>query len=301
MTTPIVGVTSPPRLTPYISLDMFKFHSRRGVDVERLVPKGTPDQQDAALAEIIERASVWVDSTCQQILAATADTVLETVNVGRRGYAYVHPRYRPIIAVTAVSVGATPSSLAALTDLSGIGVQEKRFAVPTVPLALQSFSGPIQFGGSPTPSDQAWVKYTYQNGFPVTTLTASPAQSAVSVSLLDTTGIVAGLTYLTIYALQSRFRFLAGTVSTAPTGGVGTGPGTVVCPALPYAIVNGNYPTMVTALPPDVIEAVVLVTRAFIKDSPAHAQAAEKDGAPTAGDDLAAAWEILHPYVASQA
>lgn len=299
----IVGVTSQPRMTPYISVDMFKHHRRRGVQVDNLVPRGTPDQQDAALAEVIESASVWADNLILQILAATQDTVLDTVNIDRRGYATIHPRYRPVIALTAFAIGPSPNQLQTYTDLTGAGVQPNRITVPTAPFALTTSQGPLQFGTVPAPHDRAWCQYTYQNGFPVTTLTAPAAAGATSIAVADTTGIVAGQTYMTIYDLQRRFRFLASTVSTAPTG-VGTGPGTVTCPALPYAIPNsGNYPTMVSALPADAIEAIVLATRAIIKEtgggnprssSRSAAQAASEE--PNAGDDFAEAQAILHPY-----
>lgn len=302
----VVGVTSQPRLTPYISVDMFKNHRRRGVQVDNLVPRGTPDDQDAALAEVIESASVWVDNLILQILAATQDTVLDQVNVDRRGYATIHPRYRPVIALTSFAIGPAPNTMQTYTDLTGVGVQPNKLTVPTAPLTLTTSQGPLQFGAVAAPADRTWCQYTYQNGYPVTTLTAAATAGATQISVADTTGIVAGQTYLTIYDLQRRFRFLAGTVSTAPQGGVGTGPGTVTCPALPYALPNsGNYPTMVSALPADVVEAVVLVTRAIIKETGGgNASATSARGpsrsaehaVPGAGDDYAEAEAILHPY-----
>lgn len=303
----IVGVTPQPRLTPYLSIDMFKNHRRRGVQVDNLVPKGTPAEQDAALAEVIESASAWMDNTILGILAATSDTELRQVNIDRRGYASIHPRFRPIIALTAFQIGSTPNTMQALTDLTGTGVTLNRLAVPTTPLALTSSAGPLQFGNVLAPQDQAWCQYTYQNGYPVTSLTAAAAQGATSIAVADTTGIVQGQTYMTIYALQNRIRFLAGAVSTAPGAGqVGTGAGTVGCPALPYAVPNNaSYPTMVSALPPDAIEAGVLVTRAIIKETGGGAVVAGNVGRPEpgdkdpygAGDDYAEAEAFLKPYL----
>jgi hypothetical protein len=295
-------------MTPYISIDMFKNHRRRGVQVDNLVPRGTPAEQDAALQEVIESASAEVDNIVLGILAATSDTELRRVNVDRHGYAAVHPRFRPIIALTAFQIGATPNTMQALTDFTGTGLELNRFTVPTQPLALTSSQGPLQFGSNlTTPADQAWCQYTYQNGYPVTTLTANAAQGATSIAVADTTGIVQGQTWLTIYALQNRIRFQAGAVSTAPTAGqVGTGPGTVGCPALPQAIPNSpTYPTMVSALPPDVIEAVVLITRAIIKETGGgsvvasgnrNTSSSDKDPFGS-GDDMVEAETKLHPYL----
>lgn len=303
-----VGVTPQPRLTPYLSIDMFKNHRRRGVQVDNLVPRGTPAEQDAALAEVIESASAWIDNTVLGILAATSDTELRQVNVNKQGYVSIHPRFRPIIALTAFQIGYTPNTMQALTDFTGTGVTLNRMAVPVSPLALTTSQGPIQFGNVSTPMDQAWCQYTYQNGYPVTSLTAAAAAGATSISVADTTGIVQGQTYLTIYALQNRIRFLAGAVSTAAASGqVGTGPGTVGVPGgLPSAVPNNSsYPTMVTALPPDAIEACVLVTRAIIKETGGGAVVAsgsrsisegEKDPYG-AGDDYLEAADFLKPYM----
>lgn len=306
--TQVVSATPQARLTPYLSIDMFKNHRRRGVQVDNLVPRGTPAEQDAALAEVIESASAWVDNTVLGILAATADTEMRQVNVDRRGYVSIHPRYRPVIALTGFAIGPTPAQLRTLTDLTGAGVDLNHMAVPTSPLQLTSSAGPLQFGITAAPADRQWVQYTYQNGFPVTSLTAAASSGASTIQVADTTGIVPGQTWLTIYALQNRIRVLATAVSTV-TGNllVGTGPGTVTfTPPLASAIPNNpSYPTMVSALPADVIEAVVLVSRAIIKETGGGSVVAggsrsmgagEKD-AFGAGDDYLEAEEFLHPYL----
>lgn len=300
--TQILGPTSQQRVIPYISNDQFKYHRRRGVQVDKLVPGGTPDDQDAALAEYIESGSAWIDNLLPSTLGATVDTVIDQYNVDRRGYIHIHPRYRPAIALTAVAVGPSPTSLAAYTDLSGCMVQPNRLTIPTTPFALTTSQGPIQFGSVSAPMDQAWCQYSLHNGFPVTWLTAPAVQGATSLSVADTTGIVAGQTVLTIYDLQRRARFTAGTVSTAAPL-VGTGPGTVACNPLPWAIPNsGNYPTYVSALPADVIEAVVLAVRAMIKETgggnpgTSSRSAQQASGQPNSGDDYAEAEAMMHPY-----
>lgn len=301
--TPVVGTTSQPRLTPYISNAMFAADSRRGVSVDQLVAKGNPADQDAALGQYIESASAWMDSTCQQILAATYDTQGGRVNVSRDGYAYVHPRYRPVVALTAFSIGATPATMAAYASLAGVSVQPDYFAVPMAGgggLPVFTNLGAIQFGSPRSPWDQAWAQWTYVNGFPVTELTASAAAGDILIHVADTTGIVEGATYLTLYSGSKRFRFPAGAVSTA-VDGIGTGPGTVACPALPGEQVNtGPHPVMVSALPSDVIQACVLVTRAFIKDAGGGNIASPSAGGtgPTPGDDLLEATALLRPYIA---
>lgn len=307
--TQAIGPTSQQRLTPYVSTDMVKYHRKRGIRLDDLVPAGSVRGNDSALFELIEEASSRADSIMQGIVAATLDTVLERVNINRRGYADVHPRYRPVIGVTAVSLGGSPSTLQALSSLAGVGVQAQSFSVPTGPL-LTSNQGPIQFGGVGVPMDQAWIQYTYANGFPVTELTAAVAAGATSVDVLDTTGIIGGATYLTIYAGQNRCRVLATSVSTAPAlGMIGTGPGTVGVSAVPFAIDDiGPYPTAVSALPPDIVTAVTLLIRAISKTSGGGNVTAQtttgnrKNADPYgAGDDFAEAGRLLAPYTVQRA
>jgi hypothetical protein len=297
VTVSIAGVTSPPRQRGYITDDMFKGHGRAGVQVNNLVPgKGaTEAQQDAALLRYIASGSSWCDMQIgPAVMGATLDTVQERVNVNRSGYVEIFPRYRPVIGLTAFAIGAEVSQLAPYTDLSNVDVQESGFRVPASPgIGVWSSAGPIQFGAMAAPWDQALVRYSYVNGFPVTDLTAPATAGATSISVADTTGIVAGQTWLTIYALQNQWTFLATSVSTADAGGLGFGPGTVGCAALPSAIPVSDplYPPLVSGFTPAAIEAVVIATRAIIKES---VPSAAPKGAPAAGDDFALAENILN-------
>lgn len=313
MTAPIVGVTSTPRRAKYVSVDMFK-STRRGVDIDNLVPRGSPPDQDAALAAYIDEACARVDSICQQTLAATYDTVAGRVNVNRDGYAIIHPRFRPVIAVTAFSIGPAQSLLSPIANLTGTQVMEDRFAVPVgfAGFPTMSSQGPIQFGASTSfPADQQFCQYTYVNGYPVTTLTAPCNAGDTTISVDDTTGIVAGLTWLTIASLDTSFTFQAGAVSTAGSAGIGTGPGTVVCPSIPKPITtNTPYPIQVSALPRDVIQASILIVRALIKEAGGSnitgpsTIAAGQSGRPvssgmrgdTGAGDMETAEKILIPY-----
>lgn len=300
MVTSAVSVVSAQRTTPYITPDMFKTHARAGVQVDNLVPKGQPADNEAALALYIEEGSSWVDLHAERTFVSTLDTVQTQVNVDNRGFVEIHPRYTPVIGLTAFSIGPTPSDLQALSSLSGIGwLQDGGFSVPVYPVSLTSSEGPIQFGGVGCPWDQAWCQYSYAHSYPVTYLTADVSAAATSIPVLDTTGIVAGRTWLTIYSGKTRYRFLATSVSTADSGGLGTGPGTVGCAAVPVAIDNPvSNPVMVSALPSVGILAVVLATRAIIKQkgsgsvSATNASSrATSEGRRGAGDDFAEAWE----------
>lgn len=292
------------RVTPYINPDMFKNHARAGVQVENLVPKGTPAQQDAALFEAIDDACGWIDSQAEQTFAATLDTWAGQVSINRNGYAELSPPITPAVGLTAFSIGPTPAQLGALSSLAGCIVTPNQIQVPVFPLAmLTSSQGPIQFGGVPAPSMGAFCQYTYVGGYPVTSLTADVPAGATSLPVADTTGIVAGKTWLTVYALTARFRFLAGAVSTADAGGIGTGPGTVGTGAVtvPRNISNGaDYPVMIGAQPANLIAAAVFATRGMLKQKAGGAVSATSatsrspsQGRQQAGDDLEQAWKII--------
>ena len=312
MTTPLVGLTSPRRTVPYISNDMFKTHARRGVSVDKLVPGGSAEDQDAALADYILQGSDWIDLQTNQQFAAGFDTVTSRVSVGRNGNIVLYPRFRPVIGLTALSVGDPTGPLIEMTDLSAGICTESSITISAYPnTRLFTSQGPLQFGGGVSPLSSTYVRYTYAYGYPVTYLSADVAAGAVSMSLANVAGIVAGQTPLMVRALAQRFAFVATTVTPATgTPAMGsTGAGTVGCPASPVAIeslASSSYPVMVTALPDSLILATVLATRAIIKGTGAGSVAAAAASAPgtpagkkgpaNAGDDYANAWAILDRF-----
>lgn len=299
MTVSLVGLTSPQRTTPYITSDMFKLHSRAGVQVESLAPKGAPVDQQTALDSFIEQASSWMDEQAEMTFAASLDTWSGFTNVSTNGFVEVYPRYRPVIGITAFSVGPSPSLMSPMSSFTGAVVHENSISVPTFPLAaMTSSEGPIQFGGISAPYDQAFTQYSYVHGYPVTLLTADVAAGANQITVADTTGIVAGQTWLTVRSGRTRYRFLATSVSTADAGGLGFGPGTVGCsvPA-PALVVNPDVAIQVDSLPAVLITACVLVTRAFIKGkTPSTPARSGKERKTTAGDDYQEAWEIIRKF-----
>lgn len=311
MVTSIVGATSPHQTRPYLSGAMFKIYRRRGVQAENLVPKGNPADQDAALLEYIAEASSWCDDIANQTLGATLDTVQQTVNVDRYGWVTVAPRFRPVLGVTAFAIGPTADQLTDLTVLDGIDVQEGILRVPAFGSSmLTSSAGPIQFTPMRAPFDRAVCRYTIAHGYPVTVLTSDAAAGAATLAVADTTGIIAGQTWMILHVGKARHRFLASTVSTADAGGIGTGPGTIgITPVLPLAVSISDPadPPMLSNMPGSLIGAIVLATQGFIKggsgggggasvSSTGRRHTSQKSSAPGAGDDFAAAESMLRHY-----
>lgn len=306
MVTAVVSAISPPRITPYLSIDMFKTHGSRGVSVGTLVPGANPQDQDAALASYIFKATSMIDSWLSTSLAASVDTDEGPLNY-HQGYWSFQPRFRPVVALLGFSVGV-PGRLTAYTSLDGASVTDNTIRVPAGPAGnWMSSQGPIQLGPPYAWPDRGYGRWTYCNGFPITWLTQSEAQGATSLHVADTTGILAGATQLTVWSGRTQPRqFIAGAVSTADASGFGTGPGTVVCPALPQDIANNAaYPTYVTGASGDIIEAAVLGTRALIKKSSSGNQTVQtttggnrnRSGDPLGyGDDLAEMYRLLTSY-----
>ncbi|HEX5997266.1 MAG TPA: hypothetical protein VFY84_19170 [Jiangellales bacterium] len=304
MTTPAVGQTSQTRVTPYISPQMFASHARRGVQVNNLAPGQDETSQLAALVDYIAQASALMNSFLLGTLAATTDTEVGPVTINPQGYAIIVPRYRPIIALTALSLGPNIAQLTAYTDLSAAAVELNRILVPVGPYGVwMTNQGPLQLGRAAPIPGQMYGQWSTCNGYPVTSMTASAAADATQIEVADTTGILAGQTPLTIQADRLRIRKVPTAVSTASPGGLGTGPGTLTfATAIGVDITNdAAFPTQVDALPADVIQAAVMMTRGLIKKTSggnisSNTQSTRNRDPLGAGDDMAAAYEMIDQY-----
>lgn len=303
MTLPAVGVTSPAKVTPYLSNDMF-LHARRGVDTTGLLPKGDAADQSAALADYIRQASAAMDSFLLGSLVSTLDTEVGPVTIKPNGTAVIVPRLRPIIALTAFSAGPNAAQLTAFTDFSMASVEPDRILLPVGPFGTwRTSAGPLQLGYAAPIPGTLYARWTTCNGYPVTWLTASAAAGATLLSVADTTGIIAGQTQMTLFSGHYRFTFTPTAVSTADAAGFATGPGELTVPALPLAAVNDPlYPTYVSAAPADVNLAAIYMTRALIKmSSGGNISSPTTPAARTAdpygsGDDMAKAYELIDQY-----
>jgi hypothetical protein len=282
--------TSQTRTVPYITNAQYQ-NAPTPVDTHKLVTGGTPQEQEAQLTSLINRASAWIDSTCMQVLAATFDTEQGIVNTNRYGELTVHPRYHPVIEVTNFQAGATPSQVTQVGNFASAWVEPKRIVVPRATFPFSSSAGPLQFGGSFAPhSNHIFAIWTYVNGFPVTTVAVQANPGDTTVTVADATGIIPGVS--------------------APIRLDG-GPGQEY---LNVASVTGNVLTLTagspvknlhtvgssaSGLPQDVEEACILATTGFIKMQGTGAVVASGTSSTgdtdpfRAGDDFVRAAEIL--------
>lgn len=244
--------TTQTRHVPYITTQQYKL-APTPIPWDTLTPGGTLAQSEDQLAQLIERASTWVDSICMQVLAATTDTEQKVAYPNRAGQIIVHPRYHPVIEVTDFWCGTSVATLTELPSLAGCWVEPKRIVVTQSGLPVFSSAGPIQFGAGVGPSGvPTFVRYSYVNGFPVTTLAVDAAVNAQQVTVKDPTGILANFTPLTIRDGSSE------PVAVTAVNG------TVLSLAAPLAAAH-SAGAAVSGLPADVEEAVILATTAFAK------------------------------------
>lgn len=291
---PVSTNTSPLVHIPYISTGQFRA-MQTPVNVDALVPKGTPAEQEAALAVLILEASTAVYGIVHQLLYATVDTEEDELEADRWGRLIIKPRFFPAMQLQALSTGTDPGNLVPVTLSSSIEVQPKRIIIPSTAGGtgvLTSSSGPIQFGngfGFRSAFDQppSYARWTYVNGWPVTTLAEPAAAGANQIVVANGTGILAG-TPLRIEDGASRE-----TVSVL-FDGLST---TIPCAPLANAHAAG---APVTALPSDVERAVALIVTALVKQRGSSALVAgsttvNKDSPDPlgAGRDWARAQQLL--------
>lgn len=287
------ATTIPPLFsTPYLTVAEYT-QAPTGIDTSNLSP-GNPAASPAELANMIARASSWVDNYCGQVLAATVDTENVRTRPSRDGTLHIHPRYTPILEVLSVAYGGSPDRQISLSDLSGLWVETSEFHVP-----LQegwTTRGPLQFGG-PVPGRDLYVSYSYVNGYPNTTLAATALAGATSITVADGTGMLAGLTRLGVYDGPN-----SETVQVAATY---TG-GTVLPLVSPLTFAHATVGVSVSALPPAVKQATILITTALVKTRGAAAvvmpsfrsqQPRQQTKSEFGADlDMEYALDLLEPY-----
>ena len=280
--------------TPYLTLDEFK-NAPTAIDIDNLVFNSQdPDVQDAELSNVIARASSWIDTYCNQVLSATVEQEQQRTRISPDGTIRLHPRYSPLIALMSFQYGNPSTSLQTLPDCSTTWVEDAQFIVPYANLSTTySSQGPLQFGFPTSPRVETFVKYTYVAGYANTTIVSATA-GQTSITVADGTGITAGLRLKIYDGMSCEFVTVANTYTfdsdTVP----------LVSP-LAYTHANG---VSISALPPAIKEAAILVTTSFLKvrgDNSMVMQVVQSasqtvPGADKIGNEIALAQQLLNPY-----
>lgn len=248
---------------PYITAQEFQ-NGLTGIQTGN-IPAG-------GLASKILLASSWMDLECHQVLAATTDTEMCLVRVAKDGSFAIYPRCFPIRAVTAVSTGTLPSNMTALTTLANTAVQNRRFTVYQAGFNAVTQVGPIQFGPSWSSEGSLWCQYTYVNGYPVTTLSASCLANASSLTVVNGVGITAGMTLTITDDPNSEM------VTVAPTYVFGS----TTVPLVTNTVSAHAAGVAVSAMPPGLKQIAIMATAGFITERGTDALVmASLESAPT--------------------
>ena len=292
----LYGSTTQSYSTPYLTIAEYK-QAPTAIDYNNLVVASTdPDVQDAELANAIARASSWIDGFCNQVLAATVQTEQQRARLRPDGFLIVHPNFDPLIALTSLSYGITPTQMVSFPDLSVGWIEDHEFIMPyTTANISYSSQGPLQFGMPAMPRASVFCRYTYVAGYANTTIAATATAGATSITVKSGAGIVAGSS-LTIYdgketevvTVASTYTFNSATVP--------------LVSALAYTHAIGDA---VSALPPAVKEAAILATTAHLKVRGDYSLTMQvtnnagqvSDNTDSGNYDLSLARELLRPYV----
>lgn len=280
--------------TPYLTLDEYK-NAPTAIDLDNLVWNSQdPDVQDAELANVIARASSWIDTYCNQTLTATTENEQQRVRINADGTFRLHPRYSPIIALTNLNYGNPNTQLQQLPDCSVAWIEDSEIIVPYALLSLTyTNQGPLQFGFPTSPRVETYLQYTYVAGYANTTIVSASAGDS-SLVVADGTGITAGIT-LKIYDGYSSENVIVDSSYVF---------GSTTIPLVNPLLNDHAQGISISALPPAIKEAAILVTTAFLKvrgDNAMVMQVTERASVAPAGsskmyEEMELAKELLIPY-----
>src|SRR5271170_7683887 len=158
------------RRTPYISPGEY-MGAPTAVAVSNLVPGGTKEAQEAALAAVIMRASDMVDTLAfhraDGTFAASPSTESGWIVPRDNGSLVLICNYKPILEVDAVALGTGPS--ASMRNIGQQGAENLTIEGPLIRLqgACYGSYGPSTFfPGNPTVNGRVWAVWSYTSGFP---------------------------------------------------------------------------------------------------------------------------------------
>lgn len=282
--------------TPYLTTDEYR-NAPTSIDIDNLVFNSSdPDVQNSELANVIARASSWIDTYCNQVLGATQETETQRARISPDGTIKFHPRYNPVIALTDFWYGNPSNNLIQAQDCSVAWIENQQIIFPYVSQSSYFTSqGPLQFGFPSSAGTLVYLKYTYVNGYP-NTLIATATALALSLTVTSGTGITAG-DQLKIYdGMYSENVTVASTYVF----------GSTTVPLTSPLLYSHSAGVSISALPPAIKEAAILATTAMLKVRGDNSltmavgtlpsQATTPQVQASISDDMSMAMALLAPY-----
>lgn len=280
---------------PYLTLEEYK-SAPTAIDLDNLVWNSQdPDVQDAELRNVIGRASSWADTYCNQVLGATIETEQQRTRITPSdGSIRLHPRFSPIVALTDFNYGY-PTNMANLGSCANAWIEEQEIIIPNAQLGNWTSQGPLSFGSyNGGYQNEIFVRYTYVAGY-TNTIVAVPSLAGDSTLIVkDGTGIVAGQ-MLNIYDGSNTELITVDDTYVFGSNSV---------PTKTPMLYDHDIDTSVSALPPAIKEAVILITTAFLKVRGDSSMSLDVTTSPTIGtpgsqkyaDELTLASRLLSSY-----
>ncbi len=177
---------------PYVSAAAFKAHPTY-LDLDDLRSGSNLDSdQTAELVNLLLMASDWADNRAGQNLGAHTVVQNCTARFDRGGNLRIHPDNTPVLAVSSIAYGYTPTALTTVSSPS-LWLEDSRVIISSF-AGGGPWSGSLQFG-SPVAGGEVFVQLTYTAGWVATQLTASATSGATTLTVADPTGIVPGQSY----------------------------------------------------------------------------------------------------------
>lgn len=156
--------------------------------------------QTAVLNKVLLTASEWCDNYCEFGAGGTLTAHKNVENLrlrpDRRGRLLLHPSHIPVVSVESVAYGTTLGLLTTYTSPPN-WIEDGRQVVVDMQGATTAWSGSLQFGGPP-PGAELYTTWTYTAGYPNTLLSSNITAGAVTLPVLDVTGVQPGQT-LSLY------------------------------------------------------------------------------------------------------
>ena len=290
------------RVEPYISLNEFKYSPTAGaIDFSNLTSNAGQVAQDRALSELITRASSKIDNYCYGKLGtlnATSNVENGRYRLDRDGRFKIHPKYTPVIGISAFEWGNTPGALSpvALTLSNAWLEDESLIILPYSSSATTTYSGTNTLSSLVTSNDgEYYCQWTYINGWNNSFMTAQASTGATSITLLDPTGIYPGNQTTIWDGMNDEL------ITVSPTYVPGTN---VVSLASPLLYTHG-IGTNVSGIPAAVKQACVHLVVSMIKQRGQGGVMLDEMGASTtvsgkieqSAEDEIQAFMLLEPYV----
>lgn len=181
--------------TPYVSAAAFRAHPTY-MDLNGLIEGDPdPDVQDAALTNMLLKASSWADDEADYPLGAHLHTQQTRVRTDSTGTLRFHAEHKPVRTVVSVAYGSSPTALTSLSAPQAWVEDQANIVIPLASGASTGWAGALQFGVGGAPRQELFVRTGYVAGYVATLLSAAADSGATSVQVDDPTGIVAGERY----------------------------------------------------------------------------------------------------------